>query len=289
MTTQSNSALPGRDHRRGFPRLTVLSALRDVAIIVALVATVMAALVLGPFSSSSGSAAVETDDTDIPTPGFDDTSIAPSAGDVDTVSTSGGSLEFETIADRRSDQATTVAESSASAATSMGSPTSPLAAVVEELPSRLGIPEAVDAPRPVSMEFERIGAGGIIDEVGVLANGEMEIPGAERVGWYRHGVAPGSAGSAVLAAHIAFDGRDGVFRHLDDALVGDTFSISFDDGSVRDYEVVEMAQYGKTELPFDRVFAKDGQPVVTLITCGGDFQSDVQSYADNVVAYAVEL
>ena len=63
----------------------------------------------------------------------------------------------------------------------------------------------------------------------------------------------------------------------------------FDDGTEQAYEVVEMAQYGKSELPFDRVFAKDGPPVITLITCGGDFQTDVSSYADNVVAYAVPV
>ena len=42
----------------------------------------------------------------------------------------------------------------------------------------------------------------------------------------------------------------------------------------------------KDELPVDRVFSKDGDPVLTLITCGGDFNRSLRSYSDNVVAYA---
>ena len=128
-----------------------------------------------------------------------------------------------------------------------------------------------------------------IVSVGVLANGEMEIPGAEAVGWYRYGSTPGAPGSAVLAAHIATGGRPGVFRDLVDARVGHRFVVQFDDGSEEIYEIVERDQYEKQALPFDRVFAKDGPPVVTLVSCGGAFQPSLGSYEDNLVAYAVPL
>lgn len=132
-------------------------------------------------------------------------------------------------------------------------------------------------------------AGAAIRAVGVEANGEMEIPAATEVGWYRWSPSPGHAGSSVLAAHIAFDGLDGAFRNLDNVDVGAVFTIQFDDGSERSFEIVERAQYGKTDLPFDRVFAKDGDPTVVLITCGGDFNRAASSYEDNVVAYARPL
>ena len=66
-------------------------------------------------------------------------------------------------------------------------------------------------------------------------------------------------------------------------------SLLFDDGSSVTYEVVDLAQYGKTDLPFDQVFAKDGPSVVTLITCGGAFQPSLRSYEDNVVVSAVAV
>ncbi len=173
---------------------------------------------------------------------------------------------------------------------STDSPLSPLSAQIVELPQAAGVPEVELTPVPVSMTFGAIGVDQAqIDPVGVLDNGEMEIPGARRIGWYEYGPAPGEAGSAVLAAHIAFDGQRGVFGSLSDSRVGDRFDVAFNDGSEQTYEIFERAQYDKLELPFDRVFARDGQAVVTLISCGGTFQPGLSSYRDNIVAYAVAV
>lgn len=165
---------------------------------------------------------------------------------------------------------------------------SALADRITALPPAAGIPEPREVQKPISLRYEAIGVvNAPIDAVGVLDSGEMEIPGARRVGWYEYGPAPGEQGSAVLAAHIAYDGERGVFRFLGDAAVGDRFTIDYDDGSSAGFEVVEIAQYAKDELPFSEVFARTGSPVVTLISCGGEFQRSLDSYQDNIVAYAV--
>lgn len=156
-----------------------------------------------------------------------------------------------------------------------------------DLGSALFEPPSDPAPTPVGLSIESIGvvAAPVVD-VGVEPNGEMEIPGATEIGWYRYGPTPGDAGSAVLAAHIAFNGRDGVFRDLDDIEVGAIVEIRYEDGSSQRFRVIETAQYAKDELPVDRIFAKAGAPQLTLITCGGDFNRSLRSYSDNVVAYA---
>jgi len=142
-------------------------------------------------------------------------------------------------------------------------------------------------PLPVGLTVPGLDLGDApIRDVGVEPNGEMEIPGAREIGWYRWSASPGQAGSSVLAAHIAFNGRDGVFRELDEVVVGDRFTVHYDDGSTRDFGVTELGQYTKEALPFDRVFAKTGEPSVVLITCGGDFNRGLNSYEDNVVVYA---
>jgi len=166
---------------------------------------------------------------------------------------------------------------------------SPLAELVRPAGDARFDPEAVvSAPEPVWVDIESVGVTrAVVRDVGVQANGELEIPGASEVGWYRWSPSPGRAGSAVLAAHIAYNGADGVFRHLDDVDVGALVTIGYDNGSVRAFRIIEKSQYGKDELPFDRVFAKDGEPVVALITCGGTFNRTIRSYEDNVVAYAV--
>ena len=169
---------------------------------------------------------------------------------------------------------------------------SPLADLVAPIGSAQYDPaDHIDArPVPVAVTIDGIGvAASPVIEVGVEDNGDMEIPGADSIGWYRFNATPGEAGSAVLAAHISFDGQPGVFRYLDEANVGDRVVVEFDDGTTSEFEIVELAQYDKQELPDERVFAKTGDPVLTLITCGGDFNRSLRSYEDNVVAYAIPV
>jgi LPXTG-site transpeptidase (sortase) family protein len=169
---------------------------------------------------------------------------------------------------------------------------SPLAELVAPVGSAAYDPRdhVDDRPVPTSISIDRIGVSEApVLDVGVRPDGEMEIPGASDVGWYRFNPTPGEAGSAVLAAHIQYNGKPGVFRYLSDVEIGDEVVVHFDDGSQTGFRIVELAQYDKDELPTDRVFAKDGDPVLTLITCGGDFNRSLNSYEDNVVAYAVPI
>lgn len=170
--------------------------------------------------------------------------------------------------------------------------TSALADAVVPLESALydAADHADDRAVPTSISIEGIGVDEApVVDVGVEENGDMEIPGAKDVGWYRFNPTPGEPGSSVLAAHISYNGTPGVFRYLADVEIGERVVVAFDDGTTSEFEIVELAQYDKEELPDDRVFAKDGDPVLTLITCGGDFNRSLRSYEDNVVAYAVPV
>jgi LPXTG-site transpeptidase (sortase) family protein len=169
---------------------------------------------------------------------------------------------------------------------------SPLAASVVALGSaRYDVEDHVDERAvPTSISIAGIGVvGAPVIDVGVEENGDMEIPGADSVGWYRFNPTPGEPGSAVLAAHIASNGNPGVFRYLADVEIGSRVVVAFDDGTTTEFEIIELAQYDKQELPDDRVFAKDGDPILTLITCGGDFNRSLRSYEDNIVAYAIPV
>lgn len=125
-----------------------------------------------------------------------------------------------------------------------------------------------------------------VEPVGVEPNGEMEIPPADEVGWYRFGAAPGEPGSSVLAAHVAYDGVDGVFRYLDRSAAGDEVVVSFDDGTTERYRVTEVVTFDKQALP-DDLFSRQVPERLVLITCGGEFNPSLRSYESNVVAYAV--
>ncbi len=185
--------------------------------------------------------------------------------------------------------------STASADDSSGVPQAPLRVTADTLSDRVvdlgpadGIPEVpVAGPQPVSVSIDRIGVeAATVLGVGIEPNGEMEVPPPLQVGWYEYGPSPGETGSAVLAGHIASNGIDGAFRYLDRVEVGDTIEVGYDNGSVSRFQVTDLVQYDKYSLPFDDVFAEEGEPQLVLITCGGDFDSAARSYEDNVVVYA---
>lgn len=166
---------------------------------------------------------------------------------------------------------------------------SPLAWNTKPLESALSNLERADTAArsvPISIDIASVGIRQAnVEAVGVAANGEMEVPEARDVGWYSYGAAPGEPGAAVLAAHVAYDGIDGVFVNLTRLAAGDQIVVRFDDGSAKTFTVDSLTAYKKDELP-DSLFARAGDSSLVLITCGGDFQQSIRSYEDNIVAVA---
>jgi LPXTG-site transpeptidase (sortase) family protein len=128
--------------------------------------------------------------------------------------------------------------------------------------------------------------------VGLDKNRAIEIPEDIRyVGWYELGVPPGvDRGSAVLVAHR--DGREqgrGVFYFLGSLDVGDKVVVKTSAGEELPYKVVSRESILKKRLPYEELFAVDGDPRLTLISCGGYYDPDNGGYQDNVVVTAVPM
>ena len=117
--------------------------------------------------------------------------------------------------------------------------------------------------------------------------GELDVPPDETVvSWYEHGPSPGGRGSAMLAGHVDYDGRAGVFYRLRWLDPGQEFEVAYEDGTSRTFEVVGRQQFDKEHLPTTQLFSEDGDPTVVLVTCGGEFDEGRRSYSDNLVVYA---
>jgi hypothetical protein len=144
---------------------------------------------------------------------------------------------------------------------------------------------------PTRLRIPDLGVTAPIDAVGIdPASGEVAIPSdVGRVGWYRHG--PGMSartGSIVVAGHVdsADQGRGAFFR-LGELKAGDIVTLSGSGVRDRTFEVVARERYRKTAIPLNRYFARDGGLRLTLITCGGPFDTATRHYRDNVVVTAV--
>jgi sortase (surface protein transpeptidase) len=146
-------------------------------------------------------------------------------------------------------------------------------------------------PAPIRISIPRVGVHTAVVPVGIDSHsGTVEIPADVRsVGWYRFSSSPGGAGSSVLVGHVDSSAQGpGAFFRLRDLQPGDRIFIRFANGSSRVFRVTGRRSYEKAQLPSD-VFAREGSPVLTLVTCGGSFDMISRHYADNIVVFAVPM
>ncbi|WP_282772157.1 class F sortase [Saccharomonospora viridis] len=123
--------------------------------------------------------------------------------------------------------------------------------------------------------------------LGLEPDNTMEVPeGAEVVGWYEESPTPGERGPSVLAAHVDWQNQKGVFFDLRNLEAGANVVVDRADGTTVFFKVTEVEQYPKDEFPTERVYGDTEGAELRLITCGGSFNRTVQSYHDNVIAYA---
>ena len=145
-------------------------------------------------------------------------------------------------------------------------------------------------PAPARLSIGDIGVDDApVEGVGVLPDGRFEVPDARVVGWYRFGPTPLEGGTSVLAAHLNFDGVNGVFRRLADVAVGGEVIVTLSDGQAVAYRVTEVRLIDKNLLPPEEIWNRDGPPRLALITCGGRYDAARRGYDDNVVVFADRL
>jgi Sortase domain len=142
------------------------------------------------------------------------------------------------------------------------------------------------AAPPSRIEIPSLGVRARVLAAGVDRAGALRLPGASRTAWYRFGSAPGEPGSTVIAGHVDLAGAPGAFRRLGELEPGRLVVVRTTDGRAYRYRVVARRAYAKERLP-TRVWTRAGRPVLTLVTCGGDYDEEARSYAANTVVYAV--
>jgi len=90
----------------------------------------------------------------------------------------------------------------------------------------------------------------------------------------------------VLAAHVDYNGRYGLFFHLAELANGATATVITANGSSYSFRVVSSRQVAETGVVRAGHIPYYGSPRLVLVTCGGDFIPAQRSYVDNVVVYA---
>ena len=163
----------------------------------------------------------------------------------------------------------------------------PTAHVTQEIASVAPLPsQTSSAPSPpVSVYFEGHDVSVAVQPVGVNDKGEMDtIPRYDVAGWYEYGAAPNETGNCIIAGHNRYGGQKGLFALLHDGLsVGDRVCVTMENGESVFYRVVSIDRYKYDSVP-DSVMAESGEQKLTLITCLGDYNWDLQMSETRVVA-----
>jgi hypothetical protein len=159
--------------------------------------------------------------------------------------------------------------------------------VPEPRPERPPEPPVLPSGTPRRVEIDAIGVDAELVELGLQPDGAMEVPDFGWAGWYTEGPPPGHPGPAVIAAHVDSRAGPDVFFRLRELVAGDEVRVRYDSGDEVVFTVATSERVPKDELPGDRIWPVTADPLLTLITCGGEFDRQVRHYEDNVIVYTV--
>lgn len=150
------------------------------------------------------------------------------------------------------------------------------------------LPAGAAEVAPARLRIPAIGVDARVNPVAVdpKTNDFAVPPSVDQVGWYKFG--PGltaTAGSVVIAGHVdAAKQGAGAFFKLRDLEPGAPVEVTGPDGKPVRFMVTTREIVRKSTIELDKYFARDGPLRLTLITCGGPFDSG--HYRDNVVITA---
>ncbi len=136
--------------------------------------------------------------------------------------------------------------------------------------------------RPTRLVIPSIGMNAVVQGVGVTAKGAMAVPSGttKKVGWYKYGVVPGEAGSAVIDAHVF-----AAFSKLKYLKPGaDVYVITANNTTL--HFVVTVAQtFSLSTLSPRQLFRPTVTSDLNLITCAGFLTPNHSTYDHRLVVY----
>ena len=156
----------------------------------------------------------------------------------------------------------------------------------------LGSNQAPTTIAPTRIRVNDLNIDMSVAAVGLATNGDMDLPvNPATAAWYRFGPAPASSnGATVIAAHVdALEYGLGPFARLADASPGTEVVVTTADGTDQRYRIESVTSTTKAEIPWDDIFDRTGAPRLTLVTCGGEFDTATRTYSSNVITTAVPL
>ncbi|MFJ9884317.1 class F sortase [Streptomyces sp. NPDC091287] len=144
-----------------------------------------------------------------------------------------------------------------------------------------------DQPGPAHVSIPSIGIQSTLMELGLNADGTVEVPPAEKgmtAGWYTGASVPGAPGPAVLIGHNDTRFGRAVFHDLKDIREGAEVLVRDGAGKTLRFTVTGKETVSKKAFPTERVYGPTKDSTLRLITCDGEFDAEGHP-VDNLIVY----
>jgi hypothetical protein len=149
-----------------------------------------------------------------------------------------------------------------------------------------GKPASLRRSTPIRVVIPAIGVDSNLMRLGLKSDGTLQVPpNGFPAGWFTGAPTPGERGPAVIAGHVRWSGRAGVFARLSRLKPGDTITVTRQDRTAAVFRVSRVRQYPKSGFPSAAVYGDLDHAGLRLITCGG-LDPTSNTYEANLVAFA---
>ncbi|PVC94566.1 class F sortase [Streptomyces sp. CS147] len=147
--------------------------------------------------------------------------------------------------------------------------------------------DATERSAPTEVTIPSLGVRSTLMELGLNADGTVEVPPAEKgmtAGWYRGGSVPGAPGPAVLIGHNDTRFGRAVFHDLKDIREGAEVLVRDGAGKTLRFTVTGKEAVSKKAFPTEKVYGPTKGSTLRLITCDGEFDAEGHP-VDNLIVY----
>lgn len=182
--------------------------------------------------------------------------------------------------------------SCSSAEPSAAAATAPSASARDEAgsgPTARSRADETERSAPTEVTIPSIGVRSTLMELGLNADGTVEVPPAEKgmtAGWYRGGSVPGAPGPAVLIGHNDTRFGRAVFHDLKNIREGAEVLVRDGAGKTLRFTVTGKEAVSKKAFPTEKVYGPTKGSTLRLITCDGEFDAAGHP-VDNLIVYGV--
>ena len=165
----------------------------------------------------------------------------------------------------------------------------PLPSATPTVPYMTATPDEFEqAGLPVRLEIPAIKVDAVIEHVGRLPDGAMDVPHVPQdVAWFNESALPGQAGKpAVVNGHL--DSRTGpaVLYDLRKLVPGDEIAVTYENGQAYIFVVEDKERYPFDQPPNQKIMGSNPRRMLNIITCDGAWDRGQSNYQQRLVVYS---